>query len=216
MAESRDSVSICSPDEPLPPVAVICYDPGTAIAPLSQRKLRSSNLGRTNMAKKKSKSTTKRPSQPAPVATPKSKEKKSEKNVPISKQTAGGVTGAIFGAAVAGPLGAIAGGLTGAMVGDASAKGKKPVKRAIEGIRSEMREVHIADTLKSVTERVTTKIKSFRKGKKSNAAATKKKSAAPVAATTKKSKSKPAKKKANTATKKVATTPKKKRANKKS
>ena len=113
-------------------------------------------------------SKTKRPKQPAVDTS------KPEKNVSISRQTAGGVTGAILGAAVAGPLGAIAGGLTGAMVGDASAKGKQPVKRAIEGIRSEIREAHIADTLKSVTERVTTKIKSLRKGKKSKAAATKK------------------------------------------
>src|SRR5205809_7339610 len=111
---------------------------------------------------------------------------KAEKNVLVSRQTAGGVTGAMLGAAVAGPLGAVAGGLTGAMVGDASAKGKKPVKRAIEGIRSEMHEVHFADTLKSVAERVTTKIKSFRKGKKSKSAATKKKSARSVVATTKK------------------------------
>jgi len=94
-------------------------------------------------------------------------------------------------------------------------KAKKPVKRAIEGIRSEMHEVHFTDTLKSVAERVTTKIKSFRKGKKSKSAATKKKSVRSVAATTKKSKSKPAKKKAKTATKKAAATPKKKRAKKK-
>src|SRR3954468_15695207 len=84
-------------------------------------------------------------------------------NVPVSKQTAGGVTGAVLGAVVAGPLGAIAGGLSGAMVGDASAKGKKPVKRAVDAIRSEMHDVHITDKLKAVAERVTTKIKSFRK-----------------------------------------------------
>jgi hypothetical protein len=171
-----------------------------------------------NMAKKKSKSATKRPLEPALVATPKSKTKKkpAEKNLPISKQTAGGVTGAILGAAVAGPLGAIAGGLTGAMVGDASAKGKEPVKRAIAGIRAEMRDVHITDTLKSVGERVSTKIKSLRKGKKSKAASTKKKSAPKSAAVAKTSKSKPAKKKAKIATKKAAAAPKKKRAKKKS
>jgi hypothetical protein len=168
------------------------------------------------MAKKKFKSTTKRPPQPALVATPKSKEKPNEKNVPISKQTAGGVTGAILGAAVAGPLGAIAGGLTGAMVGDASARGKKPVKRAIEGIRAEMHDVHIVDTLKSVAGRVTTKIKSLRKGKKSKAAPTKKKSVPKSAPVAKKSVSKPPKKKVKTATKKAAAAPKKKRAKKKS
>src|SRR5690242_10136572 len=111
-----------------------------------------------NMAKKIAvQQKTKRPQQSAADAN------KTEINVPVSRQTAGGVTGAVLGAAVAGPLGAIAGGLTGAMVGDASAKGKQPVKRAFEGIRSEIRDAHIADALKSVTERVKTKIKSLRK-----------------------------------------------------
>jgi hypothetical protein len=136
-------------------------------------------------------------------------------NVPLSRQTAGGVTGAVLGAAVAGPLGAIAGGLTGAMVGDASAKGKKPMKRAVEGIRSEIREAHITDTLKSITERVRTKIKSLRRGKKTKKAATKKKSASTAVVTAKKSKSKPAKK-GKTAKKKAASTRKKKGAKKKS
>jgi hypothetical protein len=158
---------------------------------------------------KKTQSKTKRPKQ-AIAAT-----NKTEKNVPVSKQTAGGVTGAIIGGTVAGPLGAIAGGLTGAMVGDASAKGKRPVKRAVDAIRSEIQEVHLTDKLKSVAERVKTKIKSFRKGKKAKTAATKKKSAPPVVAATKKSKSKSAKK-AKTATKKAASAPKKKRAKKKS
>jgi hypothetical protein len=135
-------------------------------------------------------------------------------NVPVSKQTAGGVTGAVLGAAVAGPLGAIAGGLTGAMVGDASAKGKKPVKRAVNAIGSEIREAHLTDKLKAVGQRVATRIKSFRKGKKTKTA-TKKKKSASASATTKKSKSKPAKKKAKAATKKAASTPKKKRAKKK-
>jgi hypothetical protein len=160
---------------------------------------------------KKSRSNTKHPRRPVVGSG------KAEKNVPVSRQTAGGVTGAVLGGVVAGPLGAIAGGLSGAMVGDASAKGKRPVKRAVDAIRSEMHEVHLTDKLKSVAERVTTKIKSFRKGKKTKTAATKKKSAPPAAAATKKSKSKPAKKKVKTATKKAAARPKKKkRAKKKS
>ena len=109
---------------------------------------------------KKSQSKTKRPTQ-AVV-----KSGKTAENVPVSRQTAGGVTGAVLGGAVAGPLGAIAGGLTGAMVGDASTKGKKPVKKAVDAIRWEMHEVHLTDKLKAVAERVTTKIKSFRKGKR--------------------------------------------------
>ena len=122
------------------------------------------------MAKKTTKKT-KQPKQQliAPKATgkaskaPKAAAGKSmpEKNVPVSKQTAGGVTGAILGAAVAGPLGALAGGLAGAVVGDASAKGKKPVKKAVDAIRSEIREAHLTDKLKSAAETVTTKIKSL-------------------------------------------------------
>jgi hypothetical protein len=157
---------------------------------------------------KKTPSKTKRPKQPAAATS------KSETNVPVSRQTAGGVTGAILGAAVAGPLGAIAGGLTGAMVGDASAKGKKPVKRAVAAIRSEVGEAHLGDKLKSVGQRMASKIKSLRKGKKTKTAATKKKAAPAPVATTKKSKAKPAKKKATVTTKKAAA-PKKKRAKKK-
>jgi hypothetical protein len=157
------------------------------------------------MAKKTQAKKTKRPQQTAGDTG---------QNVPVSKQTAGGVTGAVLGAAVAGPLGAIAGGLTGAMVGDASAKGKKPVKRAVNALGSEIREAHLTDRLKAVGQRVATKIKSFRKGKKTKTG-TKKKKSAPASAATKKSKSKPAKKKAKAATKKAASTPKKKRAKKK-
>jgi hypothetical protein len=158
------------------------------------------------MAKKTQAKKTKRPQQTAGDTG---------QNVPVSKQTAGGVTGAVLGAAVAGPLGAIAGGLTGAMVGDASAKGKKPMKRAVNALGSEIREAHLTDRLKAVGQRVATKIKSLRKGKKTKAATKKKKSASASGAATKKSKSKPAKKKAKSATKKAASTPKKKRAKKK-
>src|SRR4051812_20647256 len=158
---------------------------------------------------KKNKSATKRPQQSAVDTS------KSEKNVPVSKQTAGGVTGAVLGGAVGGPLGAIAGGLTGAMVGDASAKGKKPMARAVDAIGSEIREGNIAGRLKAVGQRVTSKIKSMRRGKKTKTTTKKKKSAGAPAAATKKSKSKPAKKKAKAANKKAASTPKKKRAKKK-
>jgi histone H1/5 len=160
---------------------------------------------------KKAKSTTKRTHQPAAVPAP--KVRANQETVPVSKQTVGGVTGAILGAAVAGPVGAIAGGLTGALVGDASAKGKKPIKRAVDAIRSEINEAHLGDKVKSVTEKVTTKIKSLRKGKKKSAPA--KKQAAPAAAAAKKSKAKPVKKMAKVAMKKAAA-PKKKRAKKKS
>jgi hypothetical protein len=163
---------------------------------------------RTDMAKKTS-SKTKRPKQS-------SGDSNSEgKNAPVSKQTAGGVTGAVLGGVVAGPLGAIAGGLTGAMVGEASARGRKPMKTAVDAIRSEIRDGNIKDAVKSVADRVTTRIKSLRKGKKTKRAATKKKSMPAPMAAAKKSKTKPAKKKVKTSKKKAASTTKKKRAKKK-
>jgi hypothetical protein len=139
---------------------------------------------------------------------------KQDKNVPVSKQTAGGVTGAVLGAVVAGPVGALAGGVTGALVGDAAAKGRKPIKRAVDAIRSELSEAHLGDRLRSVKDTVTTKIKSLRAGKKAKAAPSKKQ-AAPAGVSTKKSKAKTAKKTAKAATKRAAA-PKKKRAKNKS
>ena len=43
---------------------------------------------------------------------------------PVSRQTAGGVTGAVIGGAIAGPVGAVLGGLAGVAMGDRSAQGK--------------------------------------------------------------------------------------------
>jgi hypothetical protein len=112
----------------------------------------------------------------------------SEEDVPVSKQTAGGVTGAVLGSIVAGPVGALAGGAVGAMVGDASAKGKKPVKRAAEAIREEITSGRAKAAIKKVGER----IKALRPKKKKSAT----KSAAKIkAASAKKAKSKVAKKK---------------------
>lgn len=164
---------------------------------------------------KKAKRTTKQSPVPADESG------KQDKNVPVSKQTAGGVTGAVLGAVVAGPVGALAGGVTGALVGDASAKGKKPIRRAVDAIRSEISEAHLGDRLKSVKDRVTTKIKTLRKGRKTkgkkakSAAAQKPSTSADSTAMVKKSKAGPSKKTAKPATKKAAT-PKKKRAKKKS
>jgi len=113
-----------------------------------------------------------------------------ETNVPVSKQTAGGVTGAVLGAAVAGPIGAIAGGVTGAMVGDASAKGKQPMKRASEAVRSEVTGGRVGEAFKNVVGR----IKAMRTSKKK--ASTKKKSKGSSGGGKKKSKTMPAMKKA--------------------
>jgi len=75
-----------------------------------------------------------------------------EKEVKVSKQAVGGVTGTVLGAMVAGPLGALAGGFAGAVVGEQSAWGRKPVKKTMDAIRSEIRDVKPLEKLKSMTE----------------------------------------------------------------
>jgi len=79
------------------------------------------------MAKKSKKKAT-RPLSNAPA----------EKNISVSKQAVGGVTGAVLGAMVGGPVGAIAGGVAGAVVGEQSARGKRPVARTAETIGEEV------------------------------------------------------------------------------
>ena len=86
-------------------------------------------------------------------------------SVPVSKQTAGGVTGAVLGGVVAGPIGALAGGAMGAMVGDASAKGKKPVKRAVDSIRDEITSGRAKEAVKNVGKRIKSLVKSKKKKK---------------------------------------------------
>jgi outer membrane lipoprotein SlyB len=62
--------------------------------------------------------------------------KDSRELIPVSKQAAGGVTGAVLGGIVAGPVGAIVGGVAGAMVGEAAADGKQPVKKALAKVKA--------------------------------------------------------------------------------
>ncbi len=62
-----------------------------------------------------------------------------ERNISVSKQAVGGVTGAVLGAMVGGPVGAIAGGVAGTVVGEQSARGKRPVARTAESIGDEIR-----------------------------------------------------------------------------
>jgi hypothetical protein len=70
----------------------------------------------------------------------KPKKHENEENLPtVSKQTAGGITGAVIGGMLGGPVGAVAGGVAGALVGNASAKGNKPIKKAVESVRSTLR-----------------------------------------------------------------------------
>ena len=101
---------------------------------------------------------------------PKSGTEASEANVPVSKQTAGAVTGAMLGGVVGGPLGALAGGAVGAMVGDSSAKGKKPIKRAVNAVRDEI----ASGRAKAALQSVGTRIKSLGSSKKKKKSATKK------------------------------------------
>jgi hypothetical protein len=117
-------------------------------------------------------------------------EHESHEDVPVSKQTAGGVTGAVLGGIVAGPVGALAGGAVGAMVGDASAKGKKPVKRAAEAIRDEITSGRAKAALKKVGQRIKALRPKMKKKKSAAKSAGKKK-----AASSKKAKSKVTKKK---------------------
>lgn len=66
-----------------------------------------------------------------------SKKPEHKKNLPpMSKQTAGGITGAVIGGIVGGPVGAVAGGVAGALVGDSSAKGNEPIQKTLATIRS--------------------------------------------------------------------------------
>ena len=47
-----------------------------------------------------------------------------KQNLPVTRQTAGGLTGAVVGSVIAGPVGALVGGVAGAIMGDRSAQGK--------------------------------------------------------------------------------------------
>jgi hypothetical protein len=89
---------------------------------------------------------------------------------------------------VAGPIGAIAGGFAGAVVGEQSARGKKPVKKTVDAIRSEIRDVKPMETLKSVT--AATKSLVTTRKKKTTKRPTKKKSKSSSAKTSVKKKAK--------------------------
>jgi hypothetical protein len=118
-----------------------------------------------------------------------------EKNISISKQAVGGVTGAVLGGLVAGPVGAIAGGVAGTLVGEQSARGKRPVARTAKTIGEEIRKGTPIKALRSVADATTSLGRSRKKSTKSSKASTgrkKAKSTAPKKAA-KKSKAKSAK-----------------------
>jgi hypothetical protein len=115
-----------------------------------------------------------------------------EHDVKVSKQAVGGVTGAVLGGMVAGPLGAVAGGFAGAVVGEQSARGRKPVKKTVDSIRSEIKQLKPMETLKSAA-----------KSAKAFVSARTKKVAGPVEKSTAKSAAPKRKKKAVAAKKAV-------------
>jgi hypothetical protein len=102
----------------------------------------------------------------------------------------------------------LAGGALGAMVGDSSAKGQKPVKRAVDAIRDEITSGRAKQRLKDVSERVGERIKSLRSA--AGEATTKKSAASKLtdgSASTKKKKKKKAKSAPKTAASKKAGKP---------
>jgi hypothetical protein len=130
-----------------------------------------------------------------------------DSNRRVFKQTAGAVTGAVVGGVVGGPAGALAGGAVGAIVGDSSAKGKKPIRRAVDAIRENVTGEKAKEALKSLGAR----IKSLRKTKTTKKAAAKKSADKVTAVTkTKKAKPTPRKSKSSKAAKGAAAPPKKK------
>jgi hypothetical protein len=96
-----------------------------------------------------------------------------EKNISVSKQAVGGVTGAVLGAMVGGPVGAIAGGVAGTVIGEQSARGKRPVARTAESIGEEIRKGTPMKALKSVASVTTSLGGSRRKSAKSSPASAK-------------------------------------------
>lgn len=121
-----------------------------------------------------------------------------EKNISVSKQAVGGVTGAVLGAMVGGPVGAIAGGVAGAVVGEQSARGKRPVARTAETIGEEIRKGTPMKALKSVASATTSLGRSRKTTKSSTAGGHEKAKSGSRKKTAKKSKAKSAKKSANT------------------
>jgi hypothetical protein len=131
----------------------------------------------------------------------KTKKQQPEKNLPtMTKQTAGGIGGAALGGMIAGPVGAVVGGVAGALVGNSSARGNKPIKKAVEAVKSTL---HLGKSAKAVEKKVEKKVSSAVGAKskptsKTTAKAAAKKSTAkpsPKQPAKAKASSKPAKKK---------------------
>ncbi len=89
--------------------------------------------------------------------------KPAQGNLPeVSKQTAGGIAGAMVGGVVAGPVGAVVGGVAGAMIGNASAAGKRPIERTVDNVRA-VTEEPARKAYARVSEAISRKMKSKKK-----------------------------------------------------
>ena len=91
------------------------------------------------------------------------KASKPSPNVPLTKQAAGAVTGAVAGSMIAGPAGAIVGGLAGAVMGNRVGQGKPAVPtEAVAAAKSAARQVSRVPVGKAVRS-LTAKSRVFKK-----------------------------------------------------
>ena len=97
---------------------------------------------------------------------PKPKKVTDDRLLEVSKQTAGGVTGAMLGGIVGGPVGAFVGGVAGAMIGDASAKGKKPIETVAKKVQSLKKSSKLASTVSAKAKRIVKASAKKRSGKR--------------------------------------------------
>ena len=87
------------------------------------------------------------------------KKSKPSSNVPLTKQAAGAVTGAVAGSIVAGPAGAIVGGVAGAVMGNRVEQGKPAVPTnavaALKSAAQQVSRVPVGKAVRSLTARKT-------------------------------------------------------------
>jgi hypothetical protein len=119
------------------------------------------------------------------------KESHSSPNVPLTKQAAGAVTGAVAGSIVAGPAGAIVGGVAGAVMGNRVGQGKPAVPtKAVAGATSVAKQVSripVGKAVRALTAKAGVLKKTTKKtaAKKTSARKTNAKKAAPRTASRK-------------------------------
>ena len=136
------------------------------------------------------------------------KESKPSSNVPLTKQAAGAVTGAVAGSIIGGPAGAIVGGLAGAVMGHRVEQGKPAVPtEAVAAAKSAAKQVSrvpVGKAFRSLTAKagVLKKPKNKNAAKKTSAKKTTAKKTAARKPAAKKSLSRPAAK-SRSATKSV-------------